>query len=191
MYRILEMIPEHKRKGVPSDLNYKIEVIPVLRKSTTMLQGRLTNVTYRNSDGEKVLTVDINYNDNTGDTTYPLKRTTTRRWYDITDTCHEILNFDKTVRTKEYDARQALDEAIIRRSNIIDHLFVTASTIGYAVQANNRIKNNSAEIASYKLTGDTSIIDIVNADTDTWLSDPSPIDPTITMKQMIIGALTL
>jgi len=191
MYRILEMIPERKIRMAPCDLNYKIEVIPILRRTTTMVQGRLTNVTYKNSNDEDVLTVDITYNSNTKSTTYPLERTTTRKWYDVAGICHEILDFDKTVRTKEYSIRQTLDEAIVRRTNIVDHLFVTASTIGYATQANDRVKNNSGEIASYKLTGDTAIIDVVNADTASWLNDASPINPSITMKQMIVGALTI
>jgi len=99
---------------------------------------------------------------------------------------------DMTVSIKKYDPRQTVDEGILRRANIVDHLFSTDASMGYLMEASDYIKNYAPEIDAYRLTHDTEIITIVTNDTDAWMDDIVPqSSPSITMRVLIIDALTV
>jgi len=192
MYRIFNVVPERFKTSEPCSINYKIDTTVSLLKDTTFDKGRNTNVLYCDFTMEEVLEVSIVYNSNTGDSTYPLSRVTTRKWFDDSGVNHNILGFDKTVKTKKYNVRQEINEGITRRNNIVDHLFSTASNMGYTTEASNYIKTYDEQIHAYTLVHDLSILTTVANDTGAWLSDFVPdTGDTITMKMLILDALTV
>jgi hypothetical protein len=192
MYRIFNSTPERFNKLPPCDIDYKRNTSIALAKVVTLTKGRVLQVMYSDFNNELILDVNIVYNDATGDANFPLSRTTTRSWFDVSGVNHNILDFDKTVKIKKYNPRQTIEEGIIRRTNIIASIFTNATSMGYGEQAKARIRNNASEIQSYKLVGDTSIRDVVQNDSSVWLDNYVPnTGDTVTMRQLIIGALTI
>lgn len=192
MYLILDCISNNNPQRNPSLINYKTDLTVVLKRTETIMQGRLLRVDYFHPvSGLLVLDVIITYNDSTGDPAFPLSRTTTRCWYDEDGDTHEAVEYDKTTKTKYYNPQQSLTEGQRRRKTIIEHLFMMSVSLGYVTEAQDRIKAVSNLIDSYKLVGDTAIIDDVTNTPETWLDDVFPPESPKTLRTKMIETLTI
>jgi len=192
MYRIFDITPDRFNKLPPCDINYKTQVTSSLNKVDTFVKGRLTNVAYTDiTTTDLVLTVDVVYNEATGDLNYPLSRVTTRKWFDSFGVNNNILHFDTTVKVKKYNKEQTLLEGQKRRKTIIDRIFMMSISLGYVSEANARIVAVSNLLQSYITNGDTAIISDVTNSTETWLDDPYPMDTSKTLRQIMIAGLTI
>jgi hypothetical protein len=192
MYRIFDNVSTFYDLNTPPCLvDYKKDVTSSIIRKETFDHGRLITVEYVTPKQELILDVKVSYKDATGDPDYPLERTTVRKWYDVTGVNHNINGFDITTKLKKYNPRQTTSEGIIRRRNITDSIFNSAISLGYVKEATDYMKTNAPAILAYEVIGDTEIIDIVNADKLTWLSDKPKGYGGLTMKQIIVGALTI
>ena len=191
MYRILDLLIKDSKLTVPAEINYKTQLTCILDRDVTITKGRLTNVDYKNPDNDElVLSVSVVYNDSTGNMTYPLNRTTTRTWFTHDSSNHSLLQYDKTVKLKRYDMEQTTLEGQKRRKLIVDRIFMMSIQLGYVTEAKARVIAVNDLLQSYIIVGDTAIIDNVTNTPETWLDNPYPMDPTKTLRQVMIGALT-
>ena len=192
MYRIFDLVSRSQKEHlVPCELNYKTDTTISMLRSTKLDKGRLVEVLYSDFDNNSVLKVTIDYSDNTGDPEYPLQRVTTREWFTVDGQNQGILNFDKSIKLKKYDKYQTIEEGITRRTKLIDNFFATANSLGYHKEASEMMREKSAMIGSYKLVGDTTLIDYVNDSTVKWLGDAYPNVTEVTIRQVIVSGLTI
>jgi len=191
MYLITNLLPEFIKLEVPAQINYKTQLNCVLDRVETTDKGRLLQVNYHDPiTNDKILSVDVVYNDSTGDTNFPLSRVTTRKWYAIEGDNFGITGFDLTSKLKRYNKKQTTEEGIKRRKNIIDNLFSMATQLGYVTEAQARIKSVNDLVQSYILLNDPALIANVNTVVLAWLDDPYPLDTTKTLRQVMAAGLT-
>ena len=193
MYRIYDLLPFQASKDNlnPSQINYKTQLTESLTQSFTMVKGRVTHVDYKNHTDDLILDVDVVYTEQPDNAQFPLKRTTTRKWYSHDGSNFNILGFDTSIKDKLYDLSNTIKEGQRRRKNIINSLFASASELGKSVEAASLMKIKAAEILSYEAIGDTTIIDTIQNDTNTWLDESLPTDPTKTFRQVIVDGMTI
>lgn len=192
MYRIFDLVKPQDQKEFPCGLNYKIDVVNSLDRKDTFVQGRLLKVRYYNTEGRIVLSVAMVYTNDPKNKSHPMQRTATRKWYDVAGKNHNILNSDVTVRVKNYSPNQVIDEGIRRRRNAVNHVFSTASAMGYTTQAAAYVRNEAAAINSYTLTNDQNIIQTLAKDSAVWLDEHAyGKKENGTMRQLVVAVLTI
>ena len=179
----------------PRALNYKTGLISSLFAKLNFIKGELLSVKYyKHYDGQEysdlILDVAVVYNRN-GDGVLT-DRATTRRWT-IEGEGEQFGDHVKTTH-KFYSITQAAVADQRRRSNIVDNLVAKADP-GVASYVKTMFRNLDNEINSYKATGDTRIIDKIDAYDGIWLEAiaiPKEIAGVdVTLRQAIIGQLAL
>jgi len=194
MYRIFDLLPSGTNlRGLnPCQLNYKTQLTESLIRVDKMTKGRIVEVVLSNYAGDKIVSIDIAYTDDPTNTLYPLRRVTTRRWYDHSGLNHGIEGYDQTTKTKYYSPWHTVKEGQRRRHNIMESLFAMSTKYGMATEASDTMKDQSANIRAYETMGDTAIIDyLANDTTHSWLNVAFPPMPSITFRQALIGGLTV
>ena len=207
-YKIYDMVQTTvvSRVAPPFEVNYKSGLSCRLSPKYTFVKGELQKVEFYESSttlpnfgqlyDNIMLEVDFTYTRDAAG--FAVSRTKDIGWYFVDDTLSPI----RKLMTKHYTNDQSIREGKRRRGNIIDQMQLPI--IGMMIQAAGMTQtdailegrsfsafyrdqiNNFIEVSHKQI-----ITDITNDTTHTWLNAIISADPLLTIRDFIIGELTI